>query len=524
MAMEREIDFILSRTRTYFGSQTPQDTKYTNETKTALINNFPMLEAEYSKLKGTPQGLRLFNKGQLVQNSYLYKSIFRSQLEELAQFEQGRRLLHNVYLHMQQEVPSALTPNSQSIRSSEGRTQASQLEIVLSNTGDNQYHPNSNRVILNFNKAIATQNIGGQIKLFSVYPTVYGTITDPSNGKQLIVSKDGLSPYFISAFHELNHYKDHKEFNPTVRPFTLFNSLIQKYRDTATEIIYFPKKDESDDRISSIRHNVLEHRAIFDGDPNNTSELRLRMEAGEPIRYLYQPVGSGKILYEPIESVIKNATKFAPTQAARVEREVIPYLCRSLPFIQPIHMNIKYMKTETTDNILEAESGRITKGLAFLERYKRGEPIGRDFSLTREEVESVPSDRDYRSTLIDVLRTKLSAIHQQREELTRLRSRIPVDPMFLAGSSNQGIPPLSSLPMRDPTRRAGSSTASSMRSPFAPLALAMPVAKQRSSFPRSFSPPARSGATALPPPRRASTSPVTTSNSKGSFSPSRWKG
>lgn len=89
MAMEREIDFILSRTRTYFGSQTPQDTKYTNETKTALINNFPTLEAEYSKLKGTPQGLRLFNKGQLVQNSYLYKSIFRSQLEELAQFEQG---------------------------------------------------------------------------------------------------------------------------------------------------------------------------------------------------------------------------------------------------------------------------------------------------------------------------------------------------------------------------------------------------------------------------------------------------
>ena len=53
MAMEREIDFILSRTRTYFGSQTPQDTKYTNETKTALINNFQTLEAEYSELKGT---------------------------------------------------------------------------------------------------------------------------------------------------------------------------------------------------------------------------------------------------------------------------------------------------------------------------------------------------------------------------------------------------------------------------------------------------------------------------------------
>lgn len=86
MAMEREIDFILSRTRTYFGSQTPQDTKYTNETKTALINNFPTLEAEYSKLKGTPQELRLFNKGQLVQNSYLYKSIFRFQFDTTKTF------------------------------------------------------------------------------------------------------------------------------------------------------------------------------------------------------------------------------------------------------------------------------------------------------------------------------------------------------------------------------------------------------------------------------------------------------
>jgi hypothetical protein len=197
------INSILARTRVYFASQNEDDRKYIENKKNKMINDFNQLHSEYSKLKGKDQGLKLIDRGTLPNSEQRYKGTFKEQLQQLANFNEGQKLLKNVIELFSKETPTPLS--SQTINNTSGRNHYSQLEIILTNTGDSQYHPNSNRVLLNFNKALAT-NKG----LYSVYPLIHGK-AKLSDTEELIEAKDGLSPFFISAFHEFDHYKDYKD-------------------------------------------------------------------------------------------------------------------------------------------------------------------------------------------------------------------------------------------------------------------------------------------------------------------------
>lgn len=361
--MKNIIDFILSKTIVETKEPYLEDKKYCQETKSRIIKNFQDLSEKYWKLKGgTGSVLQLYKDGTLPFGKELYKSVFRSQLEELVKYKQGEKLLKNVCSYMQEEEK----------KESEGggeRKFESPLQVVLTRRGSNKYYPASNQIILNFNRAIAVNDEKRQIKLFSVYPMIYGRTTS-TTGESLVVAKDELSPYFISVFHEFNHYKDHKEFHSKEKELSIFNKEIANTRDMLTDIIKV-RDYKPTDRISSIRHNVLEHRTVFDGDPSNTSELLLRMEAGEPIRYLYQPVGGGT-LYEPESVMLDNATTFIADEHTKEKVKAIikDYLDRlhHPPMVPlPIHaeqMDMQHMKTRLADSILQDNFAEYSKAMA----------------------------------------------------------------------------------------------------------------------------------------------------------------
>ena len=497
-----------------------------------LIGNFETLKSDYFYLKNLQRSqqedLVLLNTAASIDHTeQAARQVFEDQLNDIVRYPNGRLMLSRV---------------EQLIRTEDS---SKPFKVLITDHGHNEYNFESNKVILNFwDKTIATQQVlDGNVKLFSVYPVIQGQATDRDLGETMVVAKDGLSPFFISAFHEFNHYLDHKDTS-------------SKLVSSANEKL-FP--EEPGDRIGSILRNSREHRAIFDGDPDSTSELRLRMEAGEPIRYLYQPVGSGKILYEPINTVFKHASYFASDKKPIITKEIGDYL-RKLPLL-PVkasqayarHMEVRlapffgHAFRDLTKNPIDAD---FVDG--FLKRTKPQEKenpmkqvvnprsallpcsggsgnssVGSQLfsgkSLPRPS--SLPSSSS--ATVTDAALTPWKALQiaQVIDTSGQVIRRYGLGRGEAVSSlQNPGISPLPSLSAIIFPIRTGSSTTSSMRSPFTALDFAMPVAQQRGPFLRSFSPPARSGATALPPPRRASTSPVTTSNSKGSFSPSRWKG
>jgi hypothetical protein len=246
--------------------------------------------------KDKKRDIVLFNGGDAYFR--LYGQIFKDQLKELAQLEGGKRFLKQVHelalLDTFSEKP---------------------FKIIISNNGGNRYNQEENQVELNFGDAIATTDEKNNVvKLFQVYPLIQGKLRS-SDGEELVESGPGLSPFFMSTFHELDHYKDQKSRNKKVEKY---------FTDTGEQI-------QPSDRIVDIRRTLKEgtsqqeHRVIFDGDPDDTSELTLRLEAGEPLRYLYQD--STRTIYEPIKTVLRYATHFVkPEKQYQVASKLYNYL------------------------------------------------------------------------------------------------------------------------------------------------------------------------------------------------------
>jgi hypothetical protein len=230
-------------------------------------------------------------------------SLFRSQLAEMAQHPKGQQLLIDV-VNLAQQSP-----------------QGKLFKIAITNKDDNKYEQETNTVKVNFWNTIATRNQDRQLRLFQVYPTIHGIATVSETGEKLVESRDGLSPFFITVAHELTHFKDVNDLrvqaksrigssaNYSNNPYNRLSNIIRTTREG---------------------YAIYEHRAIFDGDPDDTSELTLRLEAGEPFRFFYQDGNQG-ILYEPVSSVLKYATAFKNIKDPNAVKDRIVGHIQNLP-------------------------------------------------------------------------------------------------------------------------------------------------------------------------------------------------
>lgn len=330
--------------------------------KQSVVENFNTLKTDYFALKnrlGSPQGnLTLLNTHGTLEPTTLgtsnplegYASLFRDQLNDMARYPSGQRLLTKMGELMAQEPALPMTPGA-------SRTKDSPFRVLITNKDVNQYHAASNTVKLNFwGTAIAMkQQSDDKVKLFSVYPLVHGRSETPT-GEQMIESRDGLTPYYISVFHEFNHYKDNKDPNA--------NRLvkgIEQFED-------MDKKTPIYSRTRSIipgmytTFSPTEHRTIFDGSTSDTSELSLRLESGEPIRYLYQSTGNSKRLYEPVNTVFNYATTFAPEREKELIKQRLGDHLNRLPLlpIQAAQADALHMKVRLSPLFPDAFSAVST--------------------------------------------------------------------------------------------------------------------------------------------------------------------
>jgi hypothetical protein len=207
------------------------------------------------------------------------KSLLRGYLREIAKNEAGQQLLS--------QTADLAIKSDRTVRP---------FKIRISNYEEDEYNLNTNLLTLNPWNTIATRDQNNNVKLFSILPTIHGSVV--AGTEELVESRDGLSPYFLTIAHELIHFKDVKG-RCKVDPIPDYN---QPPYNRLSGII----KSQS----GSNKHSYYEHRAVLDGDPLDISELNIRMQAREPLRYLYQCTEGN--LYEPESYVMKYAAAFAP--------------------------------------------------------------------------------------------------------------------------------------------------------------------------------------------------------------------
>jgi hypothetical protein len=286
---------------------------YHIKSKLADPNDQPKLE-RYTLVSGV-NGLGVL-ESKYEKNKYNLIPLLREHLNELARYEKGRQLLSKV-------ASLAFDSNGTD----------SPFRIRISNYKENRYKAATNVLTLNPWDTIATTcDTTGALRLFSIKPTIHGTATVLGVREDLAVSVNGLSPYFLTIAHELIHFKDVKESEYyKIDPIPDYNRPI--YNRIARII---------NPRVLSEENIYYEHRAVFDGDPDDVSELSIRMEAGEPLRYLYQYPGG--MLYEPVSSVLKYASALTSVgNRSGLLGEMYNYLYRF-----PKNLPIMYVDTQHT--------------------------------------------------------------------------------------------------------------------------------------------------------------------------------
>jgi hypothetical protein len=299
--------------------------------------NFETLKKDYLKLKSHIAGL----EGRPTGEDYrlLYGSngpgvlgkgygvdlrdLLKSHLRELARYEKGQQLLVET-------ARLATNPDDS----------GNKFKICISNNNKDGYEVHTNVLFLNPWDTMAALDQNNNIKLFSILPTIHGTTNVPGTGEELVESRDGLSPYFLTIAHELTHFRDRKTGGRKVE-LSNYTSYTLPYNRV------FPIIDTKSGENETAYY---EHRAVLDGDPLDISELILRMEAGEPLRYFYQD--THRSLYEPKNSVMKYAVALAHTGYGPYLFRVISAYLNRLPKSLPIREDVdpRYTKIRLADS------------------------------------------------------------------------------------------------------------------------------------------------------------------------------
>jgi hypothetical protein len=310
MCIEEAIGILSNSAEVDFDPAKPFDK--TKSKLKPIFENFNKFRDEYSTIKETLSGVKDISiEGlELLPQEYSIdaKRFLEEQLHEIANYETGRKLL----LHVAELIEKEKNDSS------------STLKINITNKTSDAYNRENNTLSLNFWDKLTTRDRQtGKFRVFTAYPTIQGkTSLNHPDGfveENLIESKLGLSPLFISVFHELNHYKDNKDGAFKDRREQIARDAKEKrfsYEDPATRVRGIIDAMSEDTKFS-------EHKTIFDG--SDTSEFNLRLEANEPLRYLYQE-NDGKSLYEPVKTVIRHASSFKPEQCFDISNKLWKYI------------------------------------------------------------------------------------------------------------------------------------------------------------------------------------------------------
>ena len=223
-------------------------------------------------------------------NKEFYTSYMKDIISDISRLDTGKALLRSFLA-------------KRSAFKAQNTTASSKLRILFSAQKQMGFDTKNDRIDVNMwgNNRLITQKdgkyyaytIGGLLK--SRLATSHGTSSSSSSEThmdndhiELVEVGPGLTPFYISFAHELMHaeryYRNKEEFSQA-------GDLKDPYADK------FRKK------TLEISPNAEENRTVI--SPNDFSELLLRKEAKERIRYLYHNFSDSVTYYEPKSTIIK---------------------------------------------------------------------------------------------------------------------------------------------------------------------------------------------------------------------------
>jgi hypothetical protein len=217
--------------------------------------------------------------------------------------------------------------------------------------------------------------------------------------------KDGISPSYLSFAHELihlSHYLDSKE------------NYIKLKDDKTTEIQKEAKAlnkiytgQDAMKRAMPIWSNKEEWKTVYDAA--NTSELKLRLAAGEDIRYLYQvETGHPIEFFEDAETVLKMADfsrKGRPQNTEKPEHD--------LKNLFPLYNVLKSLPNATS---LQNES--FLYGKYLFSKYN-----SQSFQEDKNILVKVPLHEDIVD--VDKIKYEISRLEQKKKHYENQKQNIP---------------------------------------------------------------------------------------------------
>jgi hypothetical protein len=324
--------------------------------KTAIIQRGEVAEVRQFKVidRGNGIGTLGWSFGRPGEFSALHtqrvKDLIAAQLRDLAAHETGRSLV----------IAAAQLAWHDD--------ESKRFRIRIVNAGENSDASDSPWVQLNIWSAIVfysrlksvTQTHGtfDTVHLFSVHPLIHGIVDPDEFGhEELLESRNGLSPFPLTIAHEFIHRLDRHVPLPITMP--RYHTLDEGYGR-------FRPIFKSNGDISE--HTYYEHRAILDGSPTRFSELNLRLERNELLRFAYQE--SELHLYEPVESMLKLAVALAePHDAQGIQDRIRGHLGR-LPRVHVRKVDTVHTKIRLTLHPVIAQAFREERS-GFMVDYVR---------------------------------------------------------------------------------------------------------------------------------------------------------
>lgn len=254
----------------------------------------PQYQPTSSPIQRTPQNI-------FLNTDTVHHRFIRDQFERIAQLPSGRELLSSLSNHYNSEtgkrLPVVFSEDKRDITAFNTGSPTQAPYILLNmwdgkrvTRGSPSSSSSSNSLIQTPSMSSISSSSSG-----SLLPEVYtvGSVLKSrsrlTDGTEVVEIGPGLTPFHISFAHELIHAERWNR-----------NAAEMQSAKWGEPMAPGPYSEKYRKRGAEISPNIEEDRTV--ASPKEVSELRLRMEAGEPIRYLYQD--STATFYEPTNVVM----------------------------------------------------------------------------------------------------------------------------------------------------------------------------------------------------------------------------
>ena len=239
-----------------------------------------------------------------------YRDYIKTTLIELSELDYGKQLLRSFLdkiSERKEKFPIIFSSYKNTKDENDTTTFSSGIRVTGTIQDEWQPHITINmwdgkRVTVRQKENIYTYSVGGLLK-----PQTIGNRVP----KGLIEISSGLTPFYITLAHELIHAQRY-----FINKGEMFDA--QQYVN--------PYQEENRIRVMDLYPDAEEERTVL--SPNDFSELVLRIEANEMIRYPYH--FSGEKFYEPISNIIKNIFDSYHRDDAKLEPRITEHDVRNI--------------------------------------------------------------------------------------------------------------------------------------------------------------------------------------------------